>query len=258
MKKITTTILLAVILTFTWTLSSFAFQADIIQVCFSPRGGCTENIVDQINAAKSEILVQAYSFTSAPIAYSGAIRHLIPFESATRFHFIPPPDSSGFRHGNPAIRHPQRRYKQSWINRQKPLEPSVKIREVAVAAERLSMRTIKEVLRLKWEKKFSNKQVAQSCNIARSTVRDYVERAQRAGLSWPLAPDLDDGRLEALLFSSTLVESSEKWVLPDMEYIRKELTRKSVTLRLLWLNTGRPTQTGINTVSFVLLSPVAP
>ena len=38
------------------------------QVCFSPNGGCTESIVKEINAAKSEILVQAYSFTSAPIA----------------------------------------------------------------------------------------------------------------------------------------------------------------------------------------------
>ena len=71
-----------------------------------------------------------------------------------------------------------------------------------MAAERLSMRTIKEVLRLKWEKKLSNKHVAQSCNIARSTVREYVERAQKAGLTWPLPSDLDDGRLEALLFSS--------------------------------------------------------
>ena len=33
--------------------------------------------------------------------YSGASRHLIPFESATQFRFIPPPDSGGFRHGNP-------------------------------------------------------------------------------------------------------------------------------------------------------------
>ena len=39
-----------------------------VQVCFSPKGGCTEAIVNQIEAAKSEILVQAYSFTSAPIA----------------------------------------------------------------------------------------------------------------------------------------------------------------------------------------------
>jgi len=104
-----------------------------------------------------------------------------------------------------------------------------------MAAERLSMRTIKEVLRLKWEKKLSNKNVAQSCNIARSTVREYVERAQKAGLTWPLPSDLDDGRLEALLFSSHPTESPEKRGLPEMEYIRQELARKSVTLRLLWL-----------------------
>jgi len=55
-----------------------------------------------------------------------------------------------------------------------------------MAAERLSMRTIKEVLRLKWEKKLSKKQIAKSCNIARSTIRDYLERAQRAGLCRPI------------------------------------------------------------------------
>jgi phosphatidylserine/phosphatidylglycerophosphate/cardiolipin synthase-like enzyme len=38
------------------------------QICFSPKGGCTEAIISQIDKAKSEILVQAYSFTSAPIA----------------------------------------------------------------------------------------------------------------------------------------------------------------------------------------------
>jgi len=39
-----------------------------VQVCFSPKGGCTEAIVSQIDKAKSEVLIQAYSFTSAPIA----------------------------------------------------------------------------------------------------------------------------------------------------------------------------------------------
>jgi phosphatidylserine/phosphatidylglycerophosphate/cardiolipin synthase-like enzyme len=39
-----------------------------IQVYFSPHGGCTDAVVDAIGQAKSEILVQAYSFTSAPIA----------------------------------------------------------------------------------------------------------------------------------------------------------------------------------------------
>ncbi len=104
-----------------------------------------------------------------------------------------------------------------------------------MTAERLSMRTIREVLRLKWEKKLSNKQIAKSCNIARSTIRDYLERAQRAGVSWPPPPDLDDGRLEALLFPSMPEESPGNRGLPAMEYIRKELTRKRVTLRLVWL-----------------------
>jgi phosphatidylserine/phosphatidylglycerophosphate/cardiolipin synthase-like enzyme len=47
-----------------------AITADNVQaqVFFSPRGGCTEAVVSTISQAKAEILVQAYSFTSAPIA----------------------------------------------------------------------------------------------------------------------------------------------------------------------------------------------
>jgi phosphatidylserine/phosphatidylglycerophosphate/cardiolipin synthase-like enzyme len=40
----------------------------VIDVYFSPRGGATEAVVAEIAKAKTEILVQAYSFTSAPIA----------------------------------------------------------------------------------------------------------------------------------------------------------------------------------------------
>ena len=43
-------------------------QNPAIDVCFSPKGGCTEAVVREITAAKSSILVQAYSFTSTPIA----------------------------------------------------------------------------------------------------------------------------------------------------------------------------------------------
>lgn len=39
-----------------------------IEVHFSPRGGCTDAVVGEIEAARSNILIQAYSFTSAPIA----------------------------------------------------------------------------------------------------------------------------------------------------------------------------------------------
>lgn len=44
-----------------------SFQADVIGVCFSPGGGCTDLIVKQIDRAGSQIRVMAYGFTSAPI-----------------------------------------------------------------------------------------------------------------------------------------------------------------------------------------------
>jgi len=45
-----------------------AAAAEPIQVFFSPHGGCTEAAVENLNKATNSVLVQAYSFTSAPIA----------------------------------------------------------------------------------------------------------------------------------------------------------------------------------------------
>ena len=64
MKKIASIIFLVLSI----ALPVFAFDVDITNVCFSPNGGCIRAIVDQIDNTKSEILIQAYSFTSAPIA----------------------------------------------------------------------------------------------------------------------------------------------------------------------------------------------
>ena len=47
----------------------------IWSVCFSPKGGCTEAIVKELDNAKTSILVQAYSFTSAPIAKALVAAH---------------------------------------------------------------------------------------------------------------------------------------------------------------------------------------
>jgi hypothetical protein len=71
-----------------------------------------------------------------------------------------------------------------------------------MAKRRLSMRKIKEVLRLKWAHKLSNRKIAKSCFISRSTVADYLLRAKLAGLSWPLDPELDDAAIENRLFPS--------------------------------------------------------
>ena len=43
-------------------------QSSNYQVCFTPGGNCTQLIVDKLNQAQESIFIQAYSFTSAPIA----------------------------------------------------------------------------------------------------------------------------------------------------------------------------------------------
>jgi phosphatidylserine/phosphatidylglycerophosphate/cardiolipin synthase-like enzyme len=73
-KSIITTTLITIFLTFyilfpiIGNSTEFNLNNTSAQICFSPKGGCTEAIIKEINNAKSEILVQAYSFTSAPIA----------------------------------------------------------------------------------------------------------------------------------------------------------------------------------------------
>ena len=62
------------------------------------------------------------------------------------------------------------------------------------------MRKIREILRLKWEQGLSHRQIAESCQVARPTVTEYLERATAVGLSWPLPAGLDEAALDRLLF----------------------------------------------------------
>ena len=100
-------------------------------------------------------------------------------------------------------------------------------------AKRLSMRKIKEVLRLKHEKNLGIKKIARSCSIGNGTVSDYLQRAKAAGLSWPTDPELDDAALEQKLFPLSQNETNEDRPTPDCKDIHKELKRKGVTLFLV-------------------------
>jgi len=95
------------------------------------------------------------------------------------------------------------------------------------------MRKIKEVLRLHQEIGLSERQIAKSCDLSRSTVKEYLHRAKRAGLSWPLPSDLDDAQLENLLFPSAQPISTENRGMPPMDSLYQELKKKGVTLQLL-------------------------
>jgi len=96
------------------------------------------------------------------------------------------------------------------------------------------MRKIREVLRLNWEEELSPRQISKSCSIARSTVQDYIRRAEEAALSWPQVKDLDDTTLERSLYPPKQPTKAPVKSMPPMDYLYRQMRRKGVTLQLLW------------------------
>jgi len=107
------------------------------------------------------------------------------------------------------------------------------------------MRKIKEVLRLRFGLGLYQSQVARSCSIGQATVHRYLEKAAAAGLSWPLPDDMDEDRLEEILFPPPAhrpIQLSRS--LPDFAEVHRQLqSHKHVTLQLLW-EEYRETQAG--------------
>lgn len=103
-------------------------------------------------------------------------------------------------------------------------------------AERVSMRRVREILRLKHECGASDRSIAVAVGVARSTVRLCLTRAFAAGLSWPLPAGLSESGLEALLFapSGGSRPGARHKGEPDWTVIHHELRRPGVTLLFLW------------------------
>jgi transposase len=76
--------------------------------------------------------------------------------------------------------------------------------------------------------------ISQSLGLSQGSVSDYLSRARRAGLTWPLPDTLDDARLEALLFPPPPGVPSDQRPIPDWATVHRDLRRPNVTLALLW------------------------
>lgn len=115
-----------------------------------------------------------------------------------------------------------------------------------MAAARISVRKLKEVIRLDGECGLSQRQIAESCQVAPSTVSDYLRRARLAGLSWPAMAALDERTVMERLFPPRPARAEEARPLPDWTAVHQDLKRKSVTLFLLWheYKTAQPTGYG--------------
>lgn len=104
-----------------------------------------------------------------------------------------------------------------------------------MAAERLSMRQLKEVLRQKWVLGRSHRQIATSIGISAGSVGGALCRATAAGLDWKQVEALDEATLEARLYGPPEGTAGTNRPLPDPAYIHAERSRPGVTLELLHL-----------------------
>jgi transposase len=102
--------------------------------------------------------------------------------------------------------------------------------------KRLSMRKIKEVLRLRFGLGLQQDQIARSCSIGQATVHRYLEKAAVAKVTWPLPENFDDRRLDELLFPKRPLRTPSQ-PRPGLDFgqLHTQLqTHKHLTLQLLW------------------------
>ena len=101
-------------------------------------------------------------------------------------------------------------------------------------AERAPMRKVREVLRLKHALGASERRIAVSVGVSRSTIGEYLRRAAVIGITWPVPAELDDAELERRLFLPAGPDGHPERAQPDWNQVHKELKRRGVTLVLLW------------------------
>lgn len=102
-------------------------------------------------------------------------------------------------------------------------------------AKRLSMRRIRELLRLRAAGGMSDRVLAQHIGVARSTLKEYLARLEAAGLNWPLPDDITDAVLEQRLFERAGVKAGvRRRREPDWAQLVREMRRPGVNLLILW------------------------
>ena len=97
----------------------------------------------------------------------------------------------------------------------------------------ISMRKLKEILRLKYGANLTHRQIAKSLSISPSSVSTYANRAAQLGItSWPLDDTWDDSKLTRAFFATKV--QPKQYYLPDWLTVKQGLRCKTMTLLLLW------------------------
>lgn len=101
-------------------------------------------------------------------------------------------------------------------------------------AKRMTMRKIRDVLRLRLAAGLSIRQIKDSTKISVGAIQKLLSKADALGLSWPLPAELDDSQLARLFYPAADTTASTRYQVPDWAVLQQELKRKDMTKQLLW------------------------
>lgn len=100
--------------------------------------------------------------------------------------------------------------------------------------KKLSMRKLRDILRLRLEVGLKMRQIKASLRISLGAVQKIISKADELGLDWSTIEQLDDEQLAHQFYPDSDVRVSNQLVIPDWSEIHKELKHKGVTRHLLW------------------------
>ena len=90
--------------------------------------------------------------------------------------------------------------------------------------ERIAMRRVREMLKLKREGELSTQEVARRTGVARSTLREMFTRFDQSGLAWPIPAEIGDQALEVRLYGERgSKQGHRRQTEPDWATLNREL-----------------------------------
>jgi transposase len=104
-----------------------------------------------------------------------------------------------------------------------------------MSSKAITMRKIKEVLRLRFECHLSMEVIARSLELSKGVVVKYCQLADAANIDWKSVQDWDEARLRSALMPNALnLARAIPYALPNFALVHQELKNKCMTLQLLW------------------------
>ena len=103
-----------------------------------------------------------------------------------------------------------------------------------MANKRISMRKIREVLRLHFAARLSVRKISASTKISVGGIQKLLTKARALSLDWPLPDELDDTELARRFYPRADTRQSQRFEVPDWPEVHRDLRGKGVTKTLLW------------------------